>query len=79
MATWDKNWYLHLPDNDGLSGQARSGSLSRVLGAGHVAGLHGQDDGVHQVLGRLDQGCGRVQSGYDELTGDVLNVSFDLN
>lgn len=52
--------------------------MSRVFCARHVAGLHGQHDRVHQVLGGLDQGRGGIEAGNDELTGNVLDIGFDL-
>ena len=49
-----------------------------VFGARHVARLHRQHHGVHEVLGRLDEGGGGVQAGDDELAGDVLHVRLHL-
>ncbi len=49
-----------------------------VFGACHVARLHRQHHGVHEVLGRLDEGGGGVQAGDDELAGDVLHVRLHL-
>ena len=46
--------------------------------AGHVARLHSQHHGVHQVLGSLDERHGAVQTGHDQLTRDVVNISLDL-
>ena len=49
-----------------------------VLGAGHVAGLDDQHHGVHEVLGGLDEGGGRVQARDHQLPGHVLDVGLDL-
>ncbi len=32
-----------------------------VLGGSHVGGLDCENHGIHQVLGRLDEGCSTVQ------------------
>ncbi|MFN9940243.1 MAG: hypothetical protein ACK56I_12295, partial [bacterium] len=49
-----------------------------VFGARHVARLHRQHHGVHEVLGRLDERGGGVQAGDDKLAGDVLHVRLHL-
>ena len=43
---------LHLPDDDG-NGRLDGALVTRVLGRRHVRRLDRQDDGVHQILGRL--------------------------
>ena len=71
--------HLHLPnDNRFELIEFAFGGEAWVLGAGHVATLDCQHDGVHQVLGSLDQRSGRVQARDDQLARHVLNVRFHL-
>lgn len=51
---------LHLP-GDGGHVERLHALVLLVLGGRHVRGLHGGHHGVHQVLGRLDEGHGAVQ------------------
>lgn len=51
---------LHLP-GDGRHVERLHALVLLVPGGGHVRGLHRGHHGVHQVLGRLDEGHGAVQ------------------
>ena len=69
---------LHLPDDQRRLPSRGLGLQGLVLGAGHVTRLDSQHHGVHQVLGGLDEGGGRVQAGDYQLPGHVLDISLDL-
>ena len=71
-------WRLHLPDDERRLPSRGLGLQSLVLGAGHVTRLDCQHHGVHQVLGGLDEGGGRVKAGDYQLPRHVLDISFDL-
>ena len=43
-----------------------------------MGGLDGEDDGVEEVAGGLDEGHGGIEPADDELVADLLDVRLDL-
>lgn len=60
LHEWLLLWHLHAPWHYRRIDCCCSVHLL-VLGGSHIRGLDRQDHGVHQVLGRLDEGCSAVQ------------------
>ena len=52
--------------------------VARVLGRGHIGAFDSQHHSIHEILRRLDQRSGWVQTWYYQFSGDILNVCFHL-
>lgn len=53
-------WGFHAPGHHRGIDRRRAVHLL-VLGGSHIGGLDCEDHGIHQVLGRMDEGCSAVQ------------------
>ena len=79
-------WSPHLPDDDrgwrtDVGGGGGGGGVPRlaVHPAAHIAGLHCQHHGVHQVLGCLDQRHRAVQTCPALSQSELITIIFCLS
>ena len=73
--------YIKLQETNGISHLAdghHAPLVGGVLGWRDVRAFDGENHGVHEVFGRLDEGRGRVQARHDEFSGNVLHVGLDF-